>query len=309
MPQQSSLVPSSNRPSSNGRSVSKPSINRLSQNKLSLNRSSMIKRSSVGQIFIETLLDRRPSAISFAAAPHFSGLRGLFTLLALILLIQISIQDCLSLTDLDYSLKRLKYSEGVVSSDESFHGANSASLSVFEDGRFSRIYVNCDDEIPVEELDRLSLWLNPQAGNGSLQIEIYLDGPDGSDGADGSGSKKIASERSSFQELGISASSWNEVDGFDLEYEGSESLDLMLDENRGARVSKIYITVYDEGGAGPRLHCYVDYIVIGDEIISFEPLEEEEMKDGPSSGEASAISLRPWMAARYSSCAATRSGL
>ena len=50
----------------------------------------------------------------------------------------------------------------------------------------------------------------------------------------------------------------------------------------GKRIVKIYITIYKDSKVSDT-SAFIDYIKIGDEIISFEPLEEEDVKDGPSS--------------------------
>ncbi|MCX6673394.1 MAG: hypothetical protein NTY37_06415 [Methanothrix sp.] len=170
------------------------------------------------------------------------------------------------LTDLDYSLRKLKYSEGSLSAEQSFHGTNSAKLSVHDKDRFARIYIDLDDPLPLQDLDQLSMWIRPQSGSGSLQIEIYLDG-----------NEKILSLKKNWAEMEMSYSQWNELDGFDLEYYGYGSLDDIKDKLKGKRIVKIYITIYDETVA------FIDYIKIGDEIISFEPLEKEDVKDGPAS--------------------------
>ena len=79
---------------------------------------------------------------------------------------------------------------------------------------------------------------------------------------------------------------WNELDGFDLEYEKYQdknfhpgSLDACKSRLEGKRIVKIWITIYKVSNTS----AFIDYIKIGDEIISFEPLEKEDVKDGPSS--------------------------
>jgi hypothetical protein len=202
----------------------------------------------------------------------------LIILLGLFVFIQMAVQDSLCLTDLDYSLRKLTYSEGSVSSQQSFHGANSANLSVFSKDRFARVYINMDDPLPIENLDQLSLWINPQLGKGSIQIEIYLED-----------SEKILSQKISWDDLGLSSSQWNELDGFDLLYDGSESLEAIKEEMKGKKIIKIYVTIYNNGGEEPIATAFIDYITIAGEVISFEPLEEEEIKDGPSSASAGGL--------------------
>ena len=177
------------------------------------------------------------------------------------------------LTDLDYSLRKLKYSEGSITSDDQFHGTNSAKLSIYEKNKFARIYIDLDDPLPIQDLDQLSMWINPQSGIGSLQIEIYFED-----------NTKILSLKKNWTEMDMSNSQWNELDGFDLSYGNSENLDGIKNKLKDKRIDKIYITVYDTN-ANDTLEtiALIDYIRIGKEIISFEPLEKEDIKDGPSS--------------------------
>ena len=87
----------------------------------------------------------------------------------------------------------------------------------------------------------------------------------------------------------MSNHNWNELDGFDLEYEKykdkdflSGSLDACKSRLQGKSIVKIYITIYKDSNASDT-SAFIDYIKIGDEIISFEPLEKEDVKDGPAS--------------------------
>lgn len=199
-------------------------------------------------------------------------------LLAIIIFLQIGIMSSFCLTDLDYSLRKLKYSEGSLSTDEHFHGTNSAKLSIYDKNRFARIYIDLDDPLPLQDLDQLSMWVRPQSGSGSLQIEIYLDD-----------NTKILSLKKNWTEMDMSYSQWNELDGFDLNYDGSRSLDDIKDKLKDKRITKIYITVYNTNEDGLETSALIDYIKIGDEIISFEPLEKEDIKDGPSSATAGGL--------------------
>ena len=67
------------------------------------------------------------------------------------------------LTDLDYHLGKSKYGEAFVSEEESFHGDNSAELSVSDKGDYIRITVYLDEPLPLNELNYFSMWINPQA--------------------------------------------------------------------------------------------------------------------------------------------------
>ena len=187
------------------------------------------------------------------------------------------------LTDLDYSLRKLKYSDGRLSAEESFHGTNSAKLSVYDKDKYARVYIDLDEPLLLQDLDQLSMWIRPQSGIGSLQIEIRLDGNGDDRYSSDSQDAKIVSLRKNWSEMDLSYSQWNELDGFDLDYEGSGSLDDFKDKLKGKRIVQIYITIYNKEKDGRETTTFVDYIKIGDEIISFEPLEKEDVKDGPSS--------------------------
>jgi len=85
----------------------------------------------------------------------------------------------------------------------------------------------------------------------------------------------------------LSVSQWNELDGFDLDFEkyGDKSVPIGNLEDfrsrmKGLGVVRIYITLYKDPTI-PETTAFIDYIKIGDEIISFEPLEEEDNKHGP----------------------------
>jgi hypothetical protein len=194
-----------------------------------------------------------------------------------------------SLTDLDYNLGKSKYGSSSISEEESFHGSSSALLSVDNKGNYIRISVYPDEPLPLEELDRLSMWIIPEAGDGIAQIELFLDG-DG-DGSYNSHSEKDARLRSlkeSWSEMGMTPREWNELDGFDLVYEeygadsGGRRLDAYRERLGDSKVTRIYITLYKDSSAA-KTAAYFDYIKIGGQLLSFEPLEKEEIKDAPKS--------------------------
>jgi len=214
--------------------------------------------------------------------------RSLIFLLILIIFSQIWIINAHGLTNLDYYLSKSKYAEASISDQMGFHGPNSASLSVVNKGTYSRVSIYLDDPMPLEDLDLLSMWVNPQLGNGKIQLDLLLDG-DGSDSYDSKNSQdaRVRSISKSWSDLGMSHSQWNELDGFDLDFEkyGDKSvpvgnLDDFRSRMKGMGVVRIYITLYKDPTM-PETTAFIDYIKIGDEIVSFEPLEEEDIKDGP----------------------------
>ena len=186
-----------------------------------------------------------------------------------------SIIDSFSLTNLDYRLSDLKYSDGIISEEKSFHGPNSAKLNVHEIKKFSRIYIEFDDPLNLEDLNQLSMWILPLSTDGVVRIEIYLQGYE----------DPLLAEMSLSE---MQSSQWNELDGFDLEYEGDESLDALKETLGDISIDKIWITLYKNEGDNDTI-AFFDYINIGGDIISFEPLEDEDIKDGPSSASAGGL--------------------
>jgi len=216
--------------------------------------------------------------------------RSLYIILLTIICLHISILSSISLTDLDYRLSKLKNAEASVSDIESFQGGNSAELIINSEGNYARIYIYLDPPLPLVDLDQFSMWMCPQSGDGSVQVELYFDG-DGDDSYDSKNMQdaRILSQERSCSDMGMSNNTWNELDGFDLQYEKYKddefppsSLDDCKGRLEGKKIVKIYITIYKDIKA-TETSAFIDYIKIGDEIISFEPLEKEDIKDGPSS--------------------------
>jgi len=202
-------------------------------------------------------------------------IRILFIILIIFIALRMAIIDSFSLTNLDYKLSDLKYSDGIISEERSFHGPNSAKLTVHEIKKFSRIYIDFDDPLNLEDLNQLSMWILPLSTDGVVRIEIYLQGYE----------DPLLAEMSLSE---MQSSQWNELDGFDLEFEGGESLDALKQTLGDISIEKIWITLYKNEGDSDTI-AFFDYINIGGEIISFEPLEEEEIKDGPSSASAGGL--------------------
>ncbi len=214
-----------------------------------------------------------------------------FLLLVLLITSDIcSFMTALALTSLDYHLGQSKYGDASISKEESFHGSSSAELSVDSKGNYIRVSVYMDEPMPLGDLDLMSLWVNPQSGDGEVQLELFLDGDgDGSYDSHSSKDARIRSLKESWSEAGMSFSRWNELDGFDLNYEkygaksfGSGSLEDCKSKLKGESIVRLYITLYKDGKV-PKTAAYIDYIKIGDQIISFEPLEQEAVKEGTKS--------------------------
>jgi hypothetical protein len=158
------------------------------------------------------------------------------------------------LTDLDYRLSNLKNSQAAISEEESFHGSSSAELSVDSNGNYVRIYIYLDEPLLLDDLDQLSMWIDPLYGDGLVQIELFLDGDeDGSYDSKNPQDARMLSLKESWSEMNMSDSQWNELDGFDLEYEkyndksfSTASLDDYKSWLSGKKVIRLYITIYKD---------------------------------------------------------------
>jgi hypothetical protein len=196
------------------------------------------------------------------------------------------------LTDLDYALGKSKYASSSIVDDQSFHGSSSAMLSVLKGGTTVRAYVYMDEAVPFQDLETLSMWMNPQAGDGSVQLELFLDGNgDGEYDSDNPSDVSLRSSKSSWSGLGISIGQWSELDGFDLVYEkyrdksfGMKSLDECRSLLAEKGLVKLYITFYRDADKNvDETRVLLDFINIADELISFEPLEKEKIKEATKS--------------------------
>lgn len=187
------------------------------------------------------------------------------------ILLFLYINNTYALTSLNYRLYHSGNSNAEISDENSFHGIKSLEL----DGKGkdkdknpnAKIVITMDEPMPIDDLNALSMWINPQTGEGSFQIDLNLIDDDTN-----SPDMKISLQKN-LKDMDFQ---WNELDVFDLEDSNSESLDDYRNKYMGKRISKITITI-SKGAA------LIDYIKIGDELISFEPLEKENVKDGPTS--------------------------
>lgn len=180
-----------------------------------------------------------------------------------------------ALSELDYTIGGSRNGKGiaVISEETSHHGSHSLMLSaVGEKGKYARIYANFDDPAPIEDLNQLSMWLLPAKGRGKVALDIYFHG----------GGKLSSSKLWSERELG----QWMMMDAFHLPFNfntktQNKTLREWQDALKGKKVNKIWIRLYCENN--PSASAYFDYLKIGHHIISFEPLEREEILDAPKS--------------------------
>ena len=86
--------------------------------------------------------------------------RSLTFILIVIIFLQMGISSFTCLTDLDYRLSKLENADASVSTEQSFHGGNSAELSINSEGNYARIYIYPKPPLPIEDLDQLSMWIH-----------------------------------------------------------------------------------------------------------------------------------------------------
>lgn len=201
-----------------------------------------------------------------------------------------------AITDADYSITRSKKSAAEISG-MGYHGTHSARLSVYPGGSSKSVPITISPT-QIDDLDNLNLWLHPASNRGSIELEVMLDG--NNDGKSSSGDPDDAS-------ILISLASWSDGRWIDTggnsngwrEFDASESRLSIRSKDpeksrkevfwedaqeilRGMDVVKVYIrlkgaTKY-EG-----VSCYVDYVRIAGEVISFEPLERNSIKKAKQS--------------------------
>lgn len=201
-----------------------------------------------------------------------------------------------AITDADYSITKSKKSAAEISGI-GYHGTHSARLSVYPGGSSKSVPITISPT-RIDTLDTFNLWLHPASNRGSIELEVMLDGDsDGksstSDPEDASILIAIASwSDGRWLDTGGNSNGWREFDASESrlsikskdsqksrkDITWSEAQDIL----RGMDVVKVYIrlrgaTKY-EG-----VSCYVDYVRIAGEVISFEPLERNSIKKAKQS--------------------------
>lgn len=206
-------------------------------------------------------------------------LAGLAMLLSLIVISS-------GLTDIDYRLTNSKSGNASLTEENSFHGPSSAKISIVKASK--SIGINLKKPLPIGDLDRLSMWIDPAAGDGDLALTVYLDGDgDGKYSSKSEADARIYTSKASWDELGLAPGQWNELDAFDQEFKKTGDkkikgrLKSIKDALKGKSITKISITLYKEGNI--TTVYYLDFIKIGTQVISFEPLEKKAVKTGPKS--------------------------
>jgi hypothetical protein len=218
------------------------------------------------------------------------------------LLLLILFAETPSLAKIDYSLGGSTIGrETVISTADGFHGPHSAWFSIKPDDnpniakrkdRYARAYLTMKDLMPLDDIDLLSMWIKPEKGDGRLELQLYLDG-DGDGKCETTHSEKdvkLSTAKISWSSIGLMPDMWNELDAFDLLFnsdgkgKGNDHKGMSLDDYKeifhGMKVVKFWIRIYN--GAGETA-AYIDYIRVGPQLISFEPLETEDIKKAAKS--------------------------
>lgn len=201
-----------------------------------------------------------------------------------------------AITDADYSITRSKNSAAEISG-MGYHGTHSARLSVYPGGSSKSVPVTISPT-RIDALDTLNLWLHPASNRGSIELEVMLDGDgDGKSSTSDPDDASILIGMASWGDgrwldTGGNSNGWREFDASESSLSiksrdsqksrkgitWSEAQEIL----RGMDVVKVYIrlrgaTKY-EG-----VSCYVDYIRIAGEVISFEPMERDPIKKAKQS--------------------------
>lgn len=219
------------------------------------------------------------------------GLSKLFILMMAIVMVQS--HACYSLTDLDYSMSRTKNAAAGITGDLGYHGESSTAIDVFKNGSSKSFTINFEEPEPLEDIDLLEFYVLPASLDGEIEIELQLDGDgDGEYHSRDPSDSKLVSSRGSWRSDDWSVG-WNRIDVLSLLQEIKSkdrekqaeyvSWSDCLDRLSGATVVKMYIRLRNPLAKKQGSSCYVDYIRIGDQLISFEPLETEDIKRAKSS--------------------------
>lgn len=210
---------------------------------------------------------------------------------SVILILILLVSTAGAITDADYSITRSKKSAAEISG-MGYHGDHSARLSVYPGGSSKSVPITITPT-RMDALDTLNLWIYPASNRGSIELEVLLDGDgDGKSGTSDPDDARILIDVAAWSDgrwvdTGSNSNGWREFDAsesmLDIKSKDSQKSrkDLTWSEAqeilRGMDVVKVYIrlrgaTKY-EG-----VSCYVDYVRIAGEVISFEPLERDSIK-------------------------------
>ncbi len=201
-----------------------------------------------------------------------------------------------AITDADYSITRSKKSSAEISG-MGYHGTHSARLSVYPGGSSKSVPISINPML-IDDLEKLDLWLHPASKRGSVEVEIMLDGDgDGKSSTSNQNDASILINLASWNDgrwydTNENSNGWREFNAFrsklsikskDAGKKGNDlSWSAALERLSGMDVVKIYIRLKgatkDDG-----VSCYVDYVRIGGDVISFEPLEREPLKKAKQS--------------------------
>jgi len=169
------------------------------------------------------------------------------------------------MTTLDYTRRYISY-------DEAFHGSSSLLISAKTNGSGSRT-MTLSEPVPLDQLDPLDFMLYPDAGNGRIEVRIYLEpGPGG-----GEETEIYGNQSWNASEMG----EWTEFDATTIEYTKKSmktyrTLDEWIDELGGSIVVKVRIKLSARGGGAS---CYIDLLRLAGEVATFDPLETKDVKD------------------------------
>ncbi|MBN1323509.1 MAG: hypothetical protein JW986_05845 [Methanotrichaceae archaeon] len=171
----------------------------------------------------------------------------------------------------------LYYGRKYISYDEAFHGTSSLLISAKIGSSGSRT-MTLTEPAPLDGLDPLEFMICPYAGDGRIEVRIYLE-----PGAGGGEETEIYGSLS-WDDMGWGMGEWEKFDATTIEYkkkkddtETYKTLQKWMDELGGSIVVKVQISLFARGKVPA--FCYIDLLRIAGEVATFDPLETKDIKD------------------------------
>jgi len=179
--------------------------------------------------------------------------------------------------------------KGVRYGELSYHGPNSARLSINPLKSTSRVIIGLEDPLPMDHVEDCCMQVFPMAGVGYIEMRLFLD-------VNGDGKytdKKAAGDNwikaRILYDFNSSESEWSDLSIFDQRFvyedrNGDEIGDFAecRDHFAGVGIIKIYITLSRKSKTDSG-SCLIDYVKINGMVASFEPNEGPHEKKGKPS--------------------------
>lgn len=168
---------------------------------------------------------------------------------------------------------------------DAFHGPNSARLDYDQKVRY--IKIDFEGPLSFEDLDDLYVKMKLLTVNGTIGIDLYLDGDgDGKWSSRSPNDVKLYARPGDWGKRDWPIDQWTDLDAFEFDYKksgdssfGKIGLDDWQEElDRNLKIVRMYIRLYVTGHG----ICLFDYFNINGMVLSFEPNEGPYTKEGKS---------------------------